>query len=173
MGRLKFFTPTGTCTCRAKLSNTHTRWKLWEMIQTQEMMTYFAMFKEIHLLRVHVLVHVRSRTPNLYIISCVSILWRTELVKCLSCCYVKTVIKKNIAECCFFSKGGTNTSFGLKFVRDNSFKPQNGARTNATKIVIVITDGQSADSAATKHEAQLLHHQGVLVYAVGVGSDVS
>lgn len=86
---------------------------------------------------------------------------------------MKTVIKKNIAECCFFSKGGTNTSFGLKFVRDNSFRPQNGARTNATKIVIVITDGQSADSAATKHEAQLLHHQGVLVYAVGVGSDVS
>lgn len=32
------------------------------------MMTYFAMFKEIHLLRVHVLVHVRSRTPNLYFI---------------------------------------------------------------------------------------------------------
>lgn len=71
-----------------------------------------------------------------------------------------------------YMQGGTNTSFGLKFVRDNSFKPQNGARTNATKIVIVITDGQSADSAATKHEAQLLHHQGVLVYAVGVGSDV-
>lgn len=71
-----------------------------------------------------------------------------------------------------YMQGGTNTSFGLKFVRDNSFKPQNGARTNATKIVIVITDGQSADPAATKHEAQLLHHQGVLVYAVGVGSDV-
>ncbi|XP_052695043.1 collagen alpha-6(VI) chain-like isoform X2 [Crassostrea angulata] len=71
-----------------------------------------------------------------------------------------------------YMQGGTNTSFGLKFVRDNSFKPQNGARTNATKIVIVITGGQSADPADTKHEAQLLHHQGVLVYAVGVGSDV-
>lgn len=39
--------------------------------------------------------------------------------------------------------------------------------------MIVITDGQSADPAATKHEAQLLHNQGVQVYAVGVGSDVS
>lgn len=69
-------------------------------------------------------------------------------------------------------QGGTNTSFGIQFVRENSFKPQNGGRLNATKIVIVITDGQSADPDATKHEAQLLHHQGVLVYAVGVGSEV-
>lgn len=69
-------------------------------------------------------------------------------------------------------QGGTNTSFGIQFVRENSFKPQNGGRLNATKIVIVITDGQSADPDATKHEARLLHHQGVLVYAVGVGSEV-
>ncbi|XP_062602572.1 collagen alpha-3(VI) chain-like [Saccostrea cucullata] len=71
-----------------------------------------------------------------------------------------------------YMQGGTNTSFGIQFVRENSFKPQNGARANATKIVIVITDGQSADPAATKHEAQLLHRQGVQVYAVGVGSEV-
>lgn len=71
-----------------------------------------------------------------------------------------------------YMQGGTNTSFGLKFVRENSFTAQHGARANATKILIVITDGQSADPAATKHEAQLLHRQGIQVYAVGVGSDV-
>nr|XP_022312052.1 collagen alpha-6(VI) chain-like isoform X1 [Crassostrea virginica] len=71
-----------------------------------------------------------------------------------------------------YMQGGTNTSYGLKFVRENSFQPQHGARTNASKILIVITDGQSADSVSTKHEAQLLHNQGIKVYAVGVGSDV-
>ncbi|XP_056003035.1 cartilage matrix protein-like isoform X1 [Ostrea edulis] len=71
-----------------------------------------------------------------------------------------------------YMQGGTNTSFGIQFVRENSFEPQNGGRQNATRIVIVITDGQSADPAATKHEAQLLHQQGVQVYAVGVGSQV-
>lgn len=73
---------------------------------------------------------------------------------------------------CHVLQGGTNTSFGIQFVRENSFEPQNGGRQNATRIVIVITDGQSADQAATKHEAQLLHQQGVQVYAVGVGSQV-
>ena len=79
----------------------------------------------------------------------------------------------NMLFWCVLLKGGTNTSYGLKFVRENSFQPQHGARTNASKILIVITDGQSADSVSTKHEAQLLHNQGIKVYAVGVGSDVS
>uniref|UniRef100_A0A194AMR8 VWFA domain-containing protein n=1 Tax=Pinctada fucata TaxID=50426 RepID=A0A194AMR8_PINFU len=69
---------------------------------------------------------------------------------------------------------GTNTSIALAYVRENSFLPQNGGRANATKIVVVITDGQSFDPDETKKEANLLKAEpGVTVFAIGVGSEIS
>ncbi|XP_033733474.1 collagen alpha-1(XII) chain-like [Pecten maximus] len=64
---------------------------------------------------------------------------------------------------------GTNTSLALKFVRQNSFLPANGGRQNATQIVIVITDGQSADPTSTAHEAASLKHTVDKVFAIGIG----
>lgn len=66
---------------------------------------------------------------------------------------------------------GTNTSAALQFAREESFKPEHGARVNASKIVIVITDGHSIDQAATSHEASELHKVAE-VFAIGVGPDV-
>ncbi|XP_069119207.1 cartilage matrix protein-like [Argopecten irradians] len=64
---------------------------------------------------------------------------------------------------------GTNTSLALKFVRENSFLPAHGGRQNATHIVIVITDGQSADPTATAHEAAVLKKTVDKVFAIGIG----
>ncbi|OWF36148.1 Collagen alpha-5(VI) chain [Mizuhopecten yessoensis] len=64
---------------------------------------------------------------------------------------------------------GTNTSLALKFVRQNSFLPVHGGRQNASHIVIVITDGQSADPTSTAHEASSLKHAVDKVFAIGIG----
>ncbi|XP_046550552.1 uncharacterized protein LOC124260317 [Haliotis rubra] len=69
--------------------------------------------------------------------------------------------------------GGTNTASALTFVRENSFLPINGGRTGATQVLIVITDGQSANRANTASEANLLHQDGIKVISIGVGSGVN
>lgn len=66
---------------------------------------------------------------------------------------------------------GTNTSGALNFVRTESLKPSNGARTNSTKFVIVITDGRSDNPDETKKEAQLLHKEANVI-SIGIGPRV-
>lgn len=66
---------------------------------------------------------------------------------------------------------GTNTSKALNFVRTESLQPSNGARTNASKIVVVITDGRSDSPDLTKAEAQQLHHV-AQVFSIGIGPKV-
>ncbi|XP_067652406.1 collagen alpha-1(XII) chain-like [Haliotis asinina] len=69
--------------------------------------------------------------------------------------------------------GATNTASALTFVRENSFLASNGGRSGATQILIVITDGRSANMNSTASEASLLHQDGVKVISVGVGSGIS
>lgn len=69
-----------------------------------------------------------------------------------------------------YISGGTNTADALKYARETSFQTVNGARGNAAKIAIVITDGKSTSSIATSAEAQRLRQQGVTVFSVGVGA---
>jgi len=66
---------------------------------------------------------------------------------------------------------GTNTSEALKHVRVDNLQATNGARANATKFVIVITDGRSDNPDETKKEAALLHHTAEVI-AVGIGPAV-
>ena len=66
---------------------------------------------------------------------------------------------------------GTNTSKALNFVRTESLQASNGARANATKIVVVITDGRSDSPDLTKAEAHLLHRNAD-VFSIGVGPKV-
>lgn len=69
-----------------------------------------------------------------------------------------------------YISGGTNTADALKYARTTSFLPANGARGNAAKIAIVITDGKSQSPPATAQEAQRLRDKGVTVFSVGVGA---
>ena len=55
---------------------------------------------------------------------------------------------------------------------NGSVDKANGDRPNVPNILIVITDGQSTDQAATLQQAKNLHNLGVNVLAVGVGDSV-
>ncbi|XP_078252858.1 integrin alpha-2 isoform X2 [Rhinoraja longicauda] len=42
----------------------------------------------------------------------------------------------------------TNTAGGIDYARKNAFSPQNGGRPSATKVMVVVTDGESHDSTS-------------------------
>ncbi|XP_071091672.1 uncharacterized protein [Haliotis cracherodii] len=69
-----------------------------------------------------------------------------------------------------YTRGNTYTHLALQYARQTSFTAANGARPNAAKIAIVITDGQSNIPTSTKTEAQKLKDAGVTVFSIGVGS---
>ncbi|XP_067680567.1 collagen alpha-4(VI) chain-like [Haliotis asinina] len=71
-----------------------------------------------------------------------------------------------------YTGGITDTGDGLEFIRTSSLSAAHGARANARQVVIVMTDGQSQNTAATKNQAKLLHDKGVKVMAVGIGSGI-
>ena len=51
-------------------------------------------------------------------------------------------------------------------------QPENGARDNSVKIVILVTDGRSDDRVATVEVADKLKAAGVNIFTVGVGDSV-
>lgn len=67
------------------------------------------------------------------------------------------------------SRGGTDIGHALNFTRQNSFTQIRGARTDATKIVILITDGQSP----IDKEAELLKDEYVTIFCVGVTNGIN
>ncbi|KAK0047864.1 FMRFamide receptor [Biomphalaria pfeifferi] len=67
----------------------------------------------------------------------------------------------------------THTAQALDYARTNSFTAAQGARPNAGKIAVVITDGNSQNAAETAAAAARLKQSGVTVIAVGVGSSIS
>lgn len=68
-----------------------------------------------------------------------------------------------------YSGGGTSIGAALDFARLYSFTPTHGARPDAAKLVILITDGQSSLS----NEADLLKDQYVTIFCVGVTSGIN
>lgn len=66
-------------------------------------------------------------------------------------------------------RGGTDIGYALNFTRQNSFTSSHGARTHATKIVILITDGQSP----IDKEAELLKDENVTIFCVGVTNGIN
>ncbi|XP_052276838.1 collagen alpha-1(XIV) chain-like isoform X2 [Dreissena polymorpha] len=66
---------------------------------------------------------------------------------------------------------GTNTSGALQQVRENNLQTKHGARPNAQNFVIVITDGRSDDTNATRSEAHELQKI-AQVLSVGIGPRV-
>ena len=69
--------------------------------------------------------------------------------------------------------GMTYTNLALKHVRMESFTKEHGGRSDAKKIVVVLTDGQSLIPEETLKEAESLHKMGMNVFAIGVGDGVS
>ena len=67
-------------------------------------------------------------------------------------------------------QGKTNTGGALERARTKLFSD---ARTGVPKIILVVTDGESTDTAKLKSEIALLKEQGVIMYAVGVGDAIN
>ncbi|GAB1600458.1 hypothetical protein Ahia01_000323800 [Argonauta hians] len=69
-----------------------------------------------------------------------------------------------------FGKGYTYTNLALDYVREKSFTPSNGDRSNVINIVIVVTDGRSTQKTKTIEAASRLHKTNTVVFVIGVGS---
>lgn len=67
-----------------------------------------------------------------------------------------------------YSGGGTSIGKALDYARLVPFNSSRGARSDAAKIVILITDGQSSIS----NEAQLLKDQNVTIFCIGVTTGI-
>ena len=68
-----------------------------------------------------------------------------------------------------YNGGGTSIGEALKFARLYSFTSSHGSRSDAAKIIILVTDGQSTVS----NEADLLKNQYVTIFSVGVSSGIN
>ncbi|XP_041356054.1 coadhesin-like [Gigantopelta aegis] len=66
-----------------------------------------------------------------------------------------------------YPAGGTFTWLGIKAGAQMIY--QLNRQTSSTKLMIVITDGESANTALTAEEARLAKSNGIVIYAVGVG----
>uniref|UniRef100_A0AC35ERF8 VWFA domain-containing protein n=1 Tax=Panagrolaimus sp. PS1159 TaxID=55785 RepID=A0AC35ERF8_9BILA len=69
-----------------------------------------------------------------------------------------------------FQSGITRTGYALRKAESELFLEDRGARKDATKVIILFTDGLSIDDPL-KPAAQLRDHKGVKIYVVSVGND--
>ena len=59
-------------------------------------------------------------------------------------------------------------------VREEIFKAENGDRSNAPNVAVVITDGESnVKQKMTIPEAKKVHNAGIIVIAVGISNNIS
>ncbi|CAM4706712.1 unnamed protein product [Leuciscus chuanchicus] len=66
-------------------------------------------------------------------------------------------------------RGWTNTATAIKHLVNKLFVSNGGARPSASKILVVITDGESTDSKLTE-AVQLAQAKNITRYAIGVGN---
>ncbi|CAM4706536.1 unnamed protein product [Leuciscus chuanchicus] len=66
-------------------------------------------------------------------------------------------------------RGWTNTATAIKHLVNKLFVNNGGARPSASKILVVITDGESTDSKLTE-AVQLAQAKNIIRYAIGVGN---
>jgi collagen type VI alpha len=72
-----------------------------------------------------------------------------------------------------YINGNTYTDKALQLAREEMFTASKGSRPNATRIAIILTDGQSTNPPATMTQARLLKNSGVLVLSVGIGDSIN
>uniref|UniRef100_A0A674I1D0 Collagen alpha-1(XX) chain n=1 Tax=Terrapene triunguis TaxID=2587831 RepID=A0A674I1D0_9SAUR len=65
-----------------------------------------------------------------------------------------------------YKGGNTFTGLALSHVLEQNLKPEAGARSDAVKLVILLTDGKSQDDA--NRSAQTLKNMGIEIFAIGV-----
>lgn len=76
-----------------------------------------------------------------------------------------TILTRNLKQ----PKVGTNTAKGINKMREY-FRIQ--GRRNAPKVMVIVTDGRSTRPSETIAEAELAKREGIVVIAVGVGTQI-
>lgn len=71
-----------------------------------------------------------------------------------------------------YQDGGTVTGAALNWVDKNAFTTAAGNRDHVIDIVIVMTDGKSANTQETAAAAAQLHGHNVKTFAVGIGNKI-
>ena len=69
-----------------------------------------------------------------------------------------------------YSTGATETGAALAYVSNNVFMLSTGARPDASKVIILITDGRSTDHSRAVQAAADAKKKGILIFAIGVGN---
>ncbi|XP_033732112.1 uncharacterized protein LOC117321712 [Pecten maximus] len=72
-----------------------------------------------------------------------------------------------------FDSGTTATDEALKKTLTEVFQVSHGSRTDAVKVLIVITDGASNDRLNTLHAAEAIHVNNIVTFTIGVGSHIN
>ena len=72
-----------------------------------------------------------------------------------------------------WSEGGTRTERALELARTRLFSEEGHLRPRISKVVVLVTDGQSELLAEVRQQAKLLKKSGVYVVAVGVGKQMN
>ncbi|XP_022334936.2 matrilin-1-like [Crassostrea virginica] len=67
-------------------------------------------------------------------------------------------------------KGGTETGKALKHARENEFNEKYNRKTDASKVIILLTDGQSIRPEDTSVEANKLKEENITVFVIGIGN---
>lgn len=67
-------------------------------------------------------------------------------------------------------KGGTETGKALKHARENEFNENYSRETAASKVIILLTDGQSIRPEDTLTEAKKLKEENITVFVIGIGN---
>ena len=70
----------------------------------------------------------------------------------------------------------TSTHLAIDLLRTDGFNSTNGGRPQSQaipRVAVVITDGQSSSPTATATAAESAHNEGIIIFAVGVGSGVN
>ncbi|XP_063065775.1 integrin alpha-2-like [Engraulis encrasicolus] len=62
----------------------------------------------------------------------------------------------------------TNTFSAIQFVSEYAFHPQNGGRPGATKVMVVVSDGESNDKAKRNHVIEACELQGITRFSIAV-----
>lgn len=80
---------------------------------------------------------------------------------------------KNAVESISYMGSFTNTSGGLRLMKDEQFTPQRGDRSSVRNIAIVITDGVSnKDADRTISDAVNARQKGVAIFSVGITNEI-
>ncbi|KAI0231038.1 Collagen alpha-1(XIV) chain, partial [Lamellibrachia satsuma] len=72
-----------------------------------------------------------------------------------------------------YDYGWTNTVAGINVMHNSGFKPENGDRTDAQNIAIIVTDGRSYDYNDTISSAEAARRDSIHIYSIGVTSNIN